>query len=142
MIASGLYTGLSPIAPGTVGSLGALIIVVIIPQPKDIGLSLLIVFFFIIGAIAASAMEKKFGKDPSIVTIDEFVGMWTSLLLLPKTFPIMLAAFFIFRIADILKPWPANWFDKKNGGLNIMMDDVIAGVYTNILLQLGIRIFS
>ena len=86
-------------------------------------------------------MEKTYGHDPSIVTIDEVLGIWISLLLLQKSFIIITAAFFLFRAFDIFKPWPARVFDRKQGGWNIMLDDVVAGLYTNIVLQIAVRIF-
>ena len=85
-------------------------------------------------------MERYYGDDPSEVTIDEVVGMWISLFLLPKKIFVVIAAFFLFRIFDIIKPFPARKFDDMHGGFGIMMDDVIAGMYTNIILQLAILI--
>ena len=81
-------------------------------------------------------MEKAHGHDPSVVTIDEFVGMWLSVLFLPSTYLTFILAFFLFRILDIIKPWPARVFDRMNGGWGIMLDDVVAGIYTNIILQI------
>jgi phosphatidylglycerophosphatase A len=85
-------------------------------------------------------MEKRYGHDPAEVTIDEVLGMWISLLLLPKKIFIVIAAFFIFRFFDIIKPFPARKFDAMHGGLGIMMDDVIAGIYANIILQIALLI--
>jgi phosphatidylglycerophosphatase A len=80
-------------------------------------------------------MEKYYGKDPSQVTIDEAVGMWISLLWLPKTPIVFLSAFFLFRFFDIIKIFPATYFDRKRGGFAIMMDDVVAAVYANVVAQ-------
>jgi len=66
--------------------------------------------------------------------------MWISLLLLPKKIIIISAAFFIFRFFDIIKPFPARRFDAMHGGLGIMMDDVVAGIYANIVLQIALLI--
>ena len=85
-------------------------------------------------------MEQRYGHDPAEVTIDEVVGMWISLFLLPKKIFIVIAAFFVFRFFDIIKPFPARKFDKMHGGFGIMMDDVIAGIYTNIILQIALLI--
>jgi phosphatidylglycerophosphatase A len=74
------------------------------------------------------------------VTIDEAVGMWISLIFLPKKIFVVIAAFFIFRIFDIIKPYPAKKFDRMHGGVGIMMDDVIAGAYANIVVQLFLLI--
>jgi phosphatidylglycerophosphatase A len=85
-------------------------------------------------------MEIFYGHDPSTVTIDEVLGMWVSLLFLPKTLLLAVGAFIIFRLLDIVKPWPARFFDRKQGGWNIMLDDVVAGIYTNLVLQLAVKI--
>ena len=100
----------------------------------------LLFLVFILGIKASAVMEKRYGHDPAEVTIDEVLGIWVSLIFLPKGIPIAIAGFFIFRIMDIVKPWPARTFDKITGGFGIMMDDAIAGLYTNILLHILLRI--
>jgi phosphatidylglycerophosphatase A len=138
--ASALFSGYSPIASGTVGSVVALAFY-FIPGFESfviIGTSILIVF--ILGIKAANTMEQRYGHDPAEVTIDEVVGMWISLFLLPKKIFVVIAAFFVFRFFDIVKPFPALKFDTMHGGFGIMMDDVIAGIYANILLQLTLLI--
>jgi phosphatidylglycerophosphatase A len=74
--------------------------------------------------------------------IDEMVGMWISLLLLPKTVPVVLGAFVLFRILDTLKPQPARVLQRKSGGIAIMMDDVVSAVYTNLMVRLVIFVLS
>jgi phosphatidylglycerophosphatase A len=140
LFASALFSGYSPVASGTVGSAVALLFYFIpgFESITIIGPSILIVFFG--GIKAGAAMEKRYGHDPAEVTIDEVLGMWISLLLLPKIIFIVIAAFFIFRFFDIIKPFPARKFDAMHGGLGIMMDDVIAGIYTNIVLQIALLI--
>jgi phosphatidylglycerophosphatase A len=140
LFASAVFSGYSPVASGTVGSAVALLFY-FIPGFESftiIGPSILIVFLG--GIKAGAAMEKRYGHDPAEVTIDEVLGMWISLLLLPKIIFIVIAAFFIFRFFDIIKPFPARKFDAMHGGLGIMMDDVIAGIYTNIVLQIALLI--
>lgn len=140
VFASGLFSGYSPVASGTVGSAVALAIYSI-PGFEQLWVMLplcLIVFFT--GVKASHAMEQKYGHDPAEVTIDEIVGMWISLLLLPKNYFVAGCAFLLFRILDIVKPFPARKFDSVLGGMGIMMDDVIAGIYTNLLLQLLITL--
>ena len=80
-------------------------------------------------------MERWRGPDPAVVTIDEVVGMLISIIFLPQTPMYLLSAFFLFRLLDILKPWPASYFDARPGGWNIMLDDVVAGVYANCILH-------
>jgi len=92
------------------------------------------------GIPASSAMEKWYGHDPAEVTIDEVVGMWISLFLLPKKILVVLAAFILFRILDIIKPPLSRRFDTMHGGIGIMMDDVVSGVYANIILQIALLI--
>jgi len=137
---SGLFSGYSPIASGTIGSLVGLALYVIpgFETPPVIITASFLVFVF--GIKAADIMEKRYGHDPAEVTIDEVLGMWVSLLFLPKGPAVAITAFLIFRIMDIVKPWPARKFDKVTGGLSILMDDVIAGFYTNITLHILLRI--
>lgn len=134
--ASGLFSGYSPAASGTVGSAVAVAIYCIpgFEQPRII---LPVGFLaFVLGVNAAQRMEEHYGHDPAEVTIDEVVGMWISLLLLPKNIPVVFSAFILFRVFDIIKPFPARKFDSVTGGLGIMMDDVVAGFYTNLIIQL------
>jgi phosphatidylglycerophosphatase A len=140
LFASALFSGYSPVASGTVGSAVALAFY-FIPGFESfviIGTSILVVF--ILGIKSASTMELRYGHDPAEVTIDEVLGMWISLILLPKNIFIIVPAFFIFRFFDIVKPYPARKFDNMHGGFGIMMDDVVAGIYTNIILQLALLI--
>jgi phosphatidylglycerophosphatase A len=136
--ASGLFSGFSPIASGTVGSAVGLAFYCI-PGFEQVYVILplcVLVYFF--GVRAAEAMEKVYGQDPGEVTIDEVLGMWISLIFLPKQILIAVAAFFVFRILDIIKPYPARRFDNTHGGTGVMLDDVVSGIYTNLLLQLAL----
>jgi phosphatidylglycerophosphatase A len=143
--ASGLYSGYFPVASGTVGSFVALLLYYFIPPLSNSHLLLLVaVVTFVLGIQASEIMEKYYGHDPAEVTIDEVVGMWISLLFLPHNIFIVGCAFLFFRILDIIKPYPANRFDTMNGGIGIMMDDVVSGIYTNLIIQalLYIHIFN
>ena len=136
IFASGLFSGYSPVASGTVGSLVALAIY-FLPGFEQPSIILPVGFLaFVLGVNAAEQMERKYGHDPSEVTIDEVVGMWISLLLLPKSLLVAAGAFLLFRVFDIIKPFPARKFDNVTGGLGIMMDDVVAGFYTNLIMHL------
>ena len=136
-IATGFGSGYFPLIPGTAGSFIALMIFVLIPLDNVSWLIICLIVFFT-GVWAAKIVEKEHGKDPGLVVIDEFVGQWISLLFLPRIFLVFIAAFIIFRILDILKPFPANDSQKLAHGWGIMIDDVIAGIYTNAILQLVI----
>ncbi len=141
IFASGLYSGYAPFASGTVGTLVGIAVYLIPSFAQTTILLPACAIVFVLGSLAAGKMEKAYGHDPSIVTIDEVVGIWVSLLLLPKSYLIIAAGFFLFRAFDVFKPWPARVFDKMEGGWNIMLDDVVAGIYTNIILQIAVRVF-
>lgn len=140
LLASGFYTGYVPVLSGTLASFVALLL------PYTLGfyhwtyLLPVCVLFFIIGTHYSGIMEKVYGKDPAEVTIDEFVGMWVSLLFLPKTMLVALTAFLLFRCFDIFKPFPIQTIDKYSGGLTIMLDDVVAGIYANSTLHIMLSI--
>ncbi|MGH2567912.1 MAG: phosphatidylglycerophosphatase A family protein [Bacteroidota bacterium] len=134
--ASGLFSGFSPVASGTVGSAVALAIYFLPGFEQPVVILPVGFFTFLAGVRASHLMEQQYGHDPAEVTIDEVVGMWVSLLLLPKHILIAGCAFLLFRIFDIFKPFPARKFDNVLGGLGIMMDDVVAGLYTNLAMHL------
>ncbi len=140
VIGSGLFTGFIPAASGTFGSMAALLFFFIPGFAEWYVLIPATVILFFAGVRAAEKMEKVYGQDPSQVTVDEFVGMWMSLWFIPFSYLNLGMAFVIFRLLDILKPYPAAQFDKGTGGWNIMLDDVIAAVYTNIIIQIALRI--
>ncbi len=135
VVGSALGTGYSPIASGTVGSALAIALYAIPGVSDPAVLLTLTVLLFIAGLRAAGQMETFYGPDPSEVTVDEVVGQWIALLFLPSSAVTIIAAFFLFRIFDIIKPPPALRFDRMPGGFGIMMDDVIAGIYANVVLQ-------
>jgi phosphatidylglycerophosphatase A len=135
LFASGLLSGYVPAASGTLGSAVAVAFYLIpgFESPLLLGAMLLLVFG--LGIKASSIMEKRYGHDPAEVTIDEVVGMWITLIFLPKTTIVILIAFLIFRFFDIIKPFPARTFDAMHGGFGIMMDDVVSGMYANIIMH-------
>jgi phosphatidylglycerophosphatase A len=140
-MATGLGTGYSPLAPGTAGSMLALLIYWLLPL-QDIIWIFLSVIFFLIGVWTTGQIESEHGKDPGIAVLDEVVGQWIALVFLPYNVKIYIASFFIFRILDIIKPFPADRAEKLSGGFGIMMDDVIAGIYTNLILQIYLFFFN
>jgi phosphatidylglycerophosphatase A len=136
LFASGLYSGYIPAASGTAGSLVAILLYYFIPPLSNSHLLLLTAAVtFVLGVQASGIMEKYYGHDPAEVTIDEVVGMWIALLFLPKNILIMGISFLAFRLFDIMKPYPANRFDAMHGGIGIMMDDVVCGLYANLIVQ-------
>lgn len=122
--------GYLPVAPGTAGSLLALGVLWVLSLPP-LGLALLLLGVVAVGGWASSRAERLIGqKDPSPVVVDEVAGMVLSVLALPRQLVPFLAAFFLFRVLDILKPFPARQSQALSGGLGVMLDDLVAGAYT------------
>ena len=141
-IGSGFYTGYFPVASGTVGSLAALVIYLIPGFEQLFVIIPAIIIFMVYGIFVGTKFEVQYGKDPAECTVDEVVGTWISLIALPKTFWIIVAAFFLWRILDIIKPTPARNFEKLKGGLGIMIDDVVSGIYTLIIMHLVVYLLG
>ena len=136
-IATGCYSGYLPKAPGTWGSLvGLLLFFLLHTLSLEIYLAV-IAGIFVIGTFAAGEAEKIMDhQDPGLVVIDEIVGMLITMIAVPATPLAMVLGFILFRLFDILKPFPVNFFDQRfHGGLGIMLDDVMAGIYSLIILQ-------
>jgi len=135
-IATGFGIGYLPGAPGTYGALLAIIIYFFLPNPI-IYYIMFLILAIILGILAAKVAEKYFGKkDPSQVVIDEMLGMWLALLNSSNKWFYILGAFLFFRFFDILKPFPIKKIEKIGGGLGIVLDDLMAGIYTLIILQI------
>lgn len=127
--------GYAPVAPGTAGSLVALVAVWLIPFSRD-ALVWTLVAVVLLGTWAAWRVERVLGRrDPSVIVIDEVAGMLVSVLLLPRTLPVLLTAFLLFRLFDIWKPFPVRESQALLGGLGVMLDDLIAGVYALVLVM-------
>ena len=133
--ASALFSGYSPVASGTVGSAVGLALYFIPGFEHPYVIMPASVIVLLAGIKAAEAMEVFYGHDPAEVTIDEVLGMWMSLFLLPKTLLVAGAAFILFRFFDVIKPFPAKRLDRLKGGAAIMFDDVVAALYSNIILH-------
>lgn len=116
-------------APGTLGSAAACLVSYLIPVPWWVILAVAAV-----GVWASDAAERALEeRDPGCVVIDEVVGMWLSVMLLPRSF--ILGGFLLFRAVDILKPFPVDRMERLPGGWGIMADDVVGGLMSNLLLQ-------
>ena len=137
-LASFGYVGFFPFAPGTAGSAAALIVFLPVRWMGSLALELAVAALVaVVGVWAATETEKVLGiEDPGPVVIDEVAGMLVSLVLLPTTWPVILAAFLAFRIFDIIKPWPCDRLERLHGGLGIMADDLAAGVYANLVVRI------
>jgi len=136
-IASFGYVGYFPIAPGTAGSFAALALFALVRWVGSPVFELsAIVAVFAIGVWAASAAEVALGrKDPGIVVIDEVLGMLVTLALLPVSLAGIAVGFVLFRVFDVIKPYPANRLEQLHGGLGIMADDAMAGFYAYLVLR-------
>jgi phosphatidylglycerophosphatase A len=132
-----LGAGYVPKAPGTAGSLAAILFFGLIPLSVFFQIGLLIILFFA-GVYSSAYVEKLEGTDPGLVVIDEFVGQGIAVLFIPKTILFYGAAFILFRIFDIFKPLWINRIQDLPRGWGIMTDDLLAGVYANILIQVFI----
>jgi phosphatidylglycerophosphatase A len=140
MFASGLFSGYSPVASGTVGSAVGLAVYAI-PGFENLFVILPVsILVYLLGVRTSASMERVYGEDPGEVTIDEVLGMWISLILLPKSLLLAGVAFVLFRIFDIVKPYPARHFDSMPGGHGIMLDDVICGIYTNLVMHIAVAL--
>jgi phosphatidylglycerophosphatase A len=136
-LGTGFGSGYAPVAPGTAGSAVGLLLfwwpLATWGLPAQVAATLVV---FVAGIVAAGQVARRAGhEDPGIVVVDEIVGMWVSLLALPFTPVTAVAGFVLFRIMDVVKPWPARSLERLHGGLGIMADDVMAGVYANLLLR-------
>lgn len=129
--------GTLPFAPGTWGSLVALIAWFLIHDWLTPHLFIVVtIIIFIVGVITSTIVEKNSSShDPSRVVIDEWVGQWVALAYLPKTIGIGIAGFLLFRLFDIWKPWPIRKLDEIPNGWGIMLDDVGAGLFALIIIQ-------
>ena len=140
MIATGFGSGFSPVAPGTAGALLALLMWVVgyllLPFALlQVILAVMVLLFTALGIYTSGVMERYWGEDPSRVVVDEMVGVWIPLLVVPDGgWWYVLAAFVLFRLFDIVKPLGVRRMERFGGGVGIMMDDILAGVYSAVLL--------
>jgi len=135
--------GYSPIAPGTAGSAAGLVCYALF---RWLGLSpaveaLAIVAIFVVGAWSGTLAERHFGTtDPGAGVIDEVAGMLVTLYLLPVSVTLAIAGFFVFRVLDVFKPFPARQLEALHGGWGMMADDVMAAIYGNLVLRAALLV--
>jgi phosphatidylglycerophosphatase A len=137
LIATCGYVGFVPVAPGTAGSAAGLLLVYVV-RGLNAGWvePLLIVALFAAGVWAASSTERQLGgTDPGPVVIDEVVGMLITVAWIPVTPLGALLGFLVFRVLDVVKPWPSRQFESLHGGMGIMADDAMAAVYGHLLMR-------
>jgi phosphatidylglycerophosphatase A len=137
MIATLGGVGFTPLAPGTAATAVTALILGLVPFSPG---ALVITFVAVtaIGIWAAGRAERVLGgKDPGVIVIDEVAGMILAVLLLPRTVPVLAAGFVVFRIFDIVKPFPADASQRLPAGLGVMTDDLVAGLYALAVLALA-----
>ena len=136
LLATGLYTGLSPTIPGTVGTIPAWILIwFLLPANAIVQVTVLIVITGLSVWLATEA-EEFLGHDSKKIVIDEWAGMMVSVLFLPHTHAAFGLAFVAFRFFDVVKIWPAAQAEKLPTGWGVTMDDVAAGIHANIAVQI------
>jgi phosphatidylglycerophosphatase A len=143
LIVSGFGLGYSPYAPGTMGALGALppaILILKYAQSPYIWLVTLILIFTVLGIIGSNKLRYDWGRDPSRIVVDEMVGMWISLMWVGTGWIPLFAAFILFRFFDIAKPLGIGYTERLPRGLGVMTDDILAGIYTNAILQIALML--
>jgi phosphatidylglycerophosphatase A len=125
------------VASGTVGSCVTLVALWLIPF-TTLTLVVTLAVVTVVGIWAGSRVETVIdAKDPGIIVIDEVAGMLVSVLFLPRTIPVLVTAFLLFRLFDIWKPFPARQFQELHGGVGVMLDDLIAGAYALALIAIS-----
>ena len=133
--------GLFPVAPATAASFAAVVVLYLLPiatdSPAFFGL---VAASLVVGPWACGSLISPDDHDPKRAVWDEVAGMWLTCLLLPKSLPWLAAAFVVFRVLDVLKPWPIRRFERLPGGWGIMADDVVAGVVGAVALNIVYRL--
>ena len=131
------YLGYAPFAPGTVGSAAGVAVFYAIRATGSPALEIAtILILLVVGVWSATIAEEHLGGlDPGPVVIDEVVGMLITLALLPVNATGVVAGFVVFRILDVVKPWPAGRFESLRGGVGVMADDTMAAVYGNLIMR-------
>jgi phosphatidylglycerophosphatase A len=146
-VASGFGSGLSPVAPGTAGSLAAVLPWLVLRDLPLAYYALVLVAAFALGVWACGwVVEALKVSDPGVAVWDEFVGLWIALGPFVwhsgRHWMWIIGGFILFRLFDIWKPWPVSWADRSvGGGLGVMLDDVLAGLYAALVLTLLMRWF-
>ena len=141
-IATFAYVGYAPVAPGTFGSAAGLLVYYLVRMAGGHWVEVAaIVVTFVLGIWSGTEAEHFFGgTDPGPVVIDEVMGMLITLAFLPVTVLGAITGFFLFRILDVIKPWPSARFEGLPGGLGVMADDGMAAIYGNLIMQLLVRV--
>jgi len=140
LIATLFFSGYAPIAPGTAGTAVVAVLYwlffLVSPPLGVVGWLVVLLVAFAVGVYTADKAAPEWGKDPGQVVVDEGVGFLFTVALLPTDIWTVIVAFFVFRVLDIIKPPPARQLEALPGGWGIVVDDVVAGIYGNLLIRL------
>lgn len=139
-IATALGVGYAPVAPGTFGSAAGLLLWWLLPASPVVQAATIIAVF-VAGSWGGNVAERHFGRtDPGQVVIDEVMGMLITLFLNPVGWTGAIAGFVLFRVFDVIKPYPANRLEQLHGGIGVMADDAMAAVYANLALRAALAL--
>lgn len=143
ILASWFGSGLAPLAPGTAGTLAGAPLLLVTARLGALQQALFVILFILLALRTAGlSSEMLEAKDPSAVVIDEVAGFLLALFFVPLTCLSVGAGFFLFRLFDVLKPFPIRRLESLRGGVGIVADDVLAGIYTNLSLRLLLFFFQ
>jgi len=145
LVTTGSLSGYAPVAPGTIGTLVAMPLYLLLARTDRIVYMLVTLILFVVGMQGADKIEEvSQQQDPGIVVIDEIVGYLVTMFMLPKGWLFPVVGFFVFRVLDIVKPYPIRQLDLNPHlkGFGIMVDDALAGVYGNILLLMLAKVLT
>lgn len=143
-LAFGMGSGLSRVMPGTAGTLAAVPIYLLLAQLPLTAYIALVLLSFLVGVRLCHVASRELGvHDHGGIVWDEFVGYWITMVAVPPSALTVLAGFVVFRLFDMVKPWPISLVDRKvHGGLGIMIDDVLAGLASAGVLHLGLHFWA
>ncbi len=142
-VATGFGAGFSPVVPGTMGTLLAIPIYYFGSSISSPLYALTLVAFFFFSSWISNQAERYWGtKDDRRIVIDEIMGFLVTMLWVPKSISSIIAGFILFRFFDIVKPFPIRHLERVKSGFGVVLDDVLAGIYSNIILHLIWRVWS
>ncbi len=136
--AFGFGSGAAPVAPGTFGTLMAVALYLLLPAMSPLNYAAFVLASFVVGVWVCGRTARDIGvHDHGGIVWDEFTGYWLTMFMAPPGWTWIVLGFVLFRLFDIVKPWPIRWLDRNvDGGLGVMIDDVLAGLMALVCLQL------
>lgn len=140
LISTFFYIGEIPLAPGSMATAAATLLAFFLHDSVWMYLSVLAIVTVLGFRVSGRMEEIKKQKDPSCIVIDEVAGCLIAFFLLPFNAPVVWTTFFLFRAFDMFKIYPVNRFEEKEAATGIMMDDIVAGIYTNLTMQIAVRL--